>query len=267
MSIFNNEFVLRAFIATILIGFAAPFIGTYVVQRKLSLVGDGLGHVAAAGVGLALWFNFAPQLIAIVATVIAAIAIEWIMHTSKNSDTALAVIFYSGIGASIIFAGKSSNQLKLQQYLFGSLLTISWTEIIYLAIICLVVVCALFFIWRYLLSISIDEDSAKIAGVNTHMFHIAIMTFVALIVSISISITGILLISAVMVIPVLSAKTIGKYFYQTWIFASVLGVIGSVLGFVLSTFFDLAPGGTIVITHIFIFGLMSIITKLKISKI
>lgn len=127
---FESEFMVRALVAAVILGFCAPLIGTFVVQRKLSLVGDGLGHVAAAGVGLALWLDFAPQWVALIATVFAAIMIEWIFHLSKSTDTALAIIFYSGIAASITFAGKSANQGQLQQYLFGSLLSVTWLEII-----------------------------------------------------------------------------------------------------------------------------------------
>ena len=104
---FDRTFMVYALITASIVGACAPLIGTFVVQRRLSLVGDGMGHVGAAGVGIALWLNFAPQLVAIIATLIAAIAIEWIFHASKNSDTALALIFYSGIAASITFAAST----------------------------------------------------------------------------------------------------------------------------------------------------------------
>lgn len=245
--------MVRALLAAAILGFSAPLIGTFVVQRNLSLVGDGLGHVAAAGVGLALWLDFAPQPIAIIATVIAAIAIEWIFHASKSADTALAIIFYSGIAASITFAGRSSQQSQLQQYLFGSLLSVTWQDIALLGIICIFACSTIVTFSKLLLSISIDEASAKISGVNTHILHVALMCSVALIVSISMSITGLLLISAVMVVPVMSARMIGNTFYQTWFIACFIGTLGSISGLAIARIGNLAPGGTIVLTHIAIF--------------
>lgn len=254
---FESDFMIRALVAGVILGFCAPLVGTFVVQRKLSLVGDGLGHVAAAGVGLALWLDFAPQWVAIISTLIAAVVIEWIFHFSKSSDTALAVIFYSGIAASITFAGKSSNQGQLQQYLFGSLLSVSWAEIQVLAAICFGVSLVILLLSKILLSISIDESSAKIAGINTHIIHIILMCSVALVVSISMSITGLLLVSAIMVVPVMSARLLANSFYTAWLFSGIIGILGTIFGLTFSRILDIAPGGTIVLTHVFIFALIS----------
>jgi zinc transport system permease protein len=259
---FESEFMVRALVAAVILGFCAPLIGTFVVQRKLSLVGDGLGHVAAAGVGLALWLDFAPQWVALIATVFAAIMIEWIFHLSKSTDTALAIIFYSGIAASITFAGKSANQGQLQQYLFGSLLSVTWLEIILLAAICLIASLAILLLSKVLLSIAIDESSAKIAGINTHIVHVILMCSVAFIVSVSMSITGLLLVSAVMVVPVMTSRLMNSGFYRAWISSALLGVFGTVLGLGLSRVMDLAPGGTIVLTHVGLFIFVSLIFSL-----
>lgn len=260
---FDSEFMVRALFAAGVLGACAPLVGTFVVQRRLSLVGDGLGHVAAAGVGIALWLDFAPQWIAIISTLLAAVAIEWIFHASKSSDTALAIIFYSGIAASITFAGRSSRQSQLQQYLFGSILSITWNDVVVLSIICTITSLVVILLSRLLLSISIDESSAKIAGINTHVLHIALMCAVALTVSISMSITGLLLISAIMVVPVMTARNLANSFFRAWMMASAVGALGSVLGLSFARFFDLAPGGTIVLTQVGIFILSSIFIFFK----
>ncbi len=260
---FETEFMFRALIAAILVGFTAPLIGTFVVQRKISLVGDGLGHVAAAGVGLALWMELTPQWIGLIATLLAAIIIELIFKVSKNADTALAIIFYSGIAASITFAGRSARQSQLQQYLFGSILTVTWEDIFLLALTCAIVSIVLIAISKILLGIALDESSAKIAGINVHLFRIILMCSVAFIVSFSMSITGLLLISAVMVVPVMSSRTIANNFRNAWIGATLFGLLGSIAGLVISRLFDLAPGGTIVLTHIFIFIMVVIMVRAK----
>lgn len=265
---FDSEFMVRALIAGAILGFSAPLIGTFIVQRKLSLIGDGLGHVGAAGVGIALWLNFAPAWVALIATVLAAISIELVFKASKNPDTALALIFYSGIAASITFAGRSSNQAQLQQFLFGSLLSVTWENIIELSIITMIATSTIFILSRLLLAISVDESSAKIAGIKTSFLRIALMVCVALIVSVSINITGLLLVSAVMVIPVMSAKLVGNSFYRTWYLSSVFGLFGTITGLAISKFLDLAPGGTIVLTHVLVFVVtifaVSVKTKFKV---
>lgn len=250
---FDQTFMMRALIASVVVGAVAPLIGTFVVQRKLSLVGDGLGHVAAAGVGIALWLNIAPQGVAIVATLIAACAIEWIFHTSKSADTALAIIFYSGIAASITFAGRSARQSQLQQYLFGSLLTVTNHDLIVISCVCVVVAIVIALLWRLLLTIAIDESSAQIASIPTHALHVVLMCAVALIVSVSMTITGLLLISAIMVVPVMTSRLFSLNFFHAWINSAIIGVVGSVLGLGLSRALNVAPGGTIVLTHVVIF--------------
>lgn len=260
---FDRTFMVYALITASLVGACAPLIGTFVVQRRLSLIGDGMGHVGAAGVGLALWLNFTPQLVAIIATVIAAIAIEWLFHTSKNSDTALAIIFYSGIAASITFSGQNSRQNQLQQYLFGSLLGISKTDVVTIIIVCLIMTLVILLLRKLLFAIAIDENCAAIAGIKIHLLHICLMVCVALLVSISMTITGLLLISAVMVVPVMSAKAISKTFNSTLLKASLFGLVGSVLGLGLSRVLDSPPSGSIVLTHISIFILVNLFGFVK----
>lgn len=255
---FDSSFMIRALIAATAIGICAPLVGTFVVQRKLALIGDGLGHVAAAGVGIALWLDRTPQLVAIVLTVIAACVIEWVIKFVKNPDSALALIFYSGIAASITFAGRGSRQNELQQYLFGSLLSINEADVKTVLIVSLVISLIIILLSKVLLAIAIDESSAKISGVPTGLVRIILMICVALIVSVSMTITGLLLISAVMVIPVLSARLITKSFRSSWVLSMVIGVTGSVGGLALARIVDSAPGGTIVLAHVGIFILLSL---------
>lgn len=250
---FDHDFMVRALIACLVTGIAAPMVGTFIVQRNLSLIGDGLGHVAAAGVGIALWLNIAPRTVSLIATVLAACAIEWIFHASRNSDTALAIIFYSGIAASVTFAGRSSQQSQLQQYLFGSLLTVTRDDVVIITLVCIGVALAVFFLRRLFLAIAIDESSAHVAGVPIHVLHVMLTSAVALIVSASMTVTGVLLISAVMVVPVMSAHIWGRNFSHTWVLSTIIGGCGSVLGLALSRIVDTPAGGTIVLTHIAIF--------------
>lgn len=256
---FDRTFMIYALITASVVGACAPLIGTFVVQKRLSLIGDGMGHVGAAGVGIALWLNFAPQLLAIIATVCAAVAIEWIFHASKNSDTALALIFYSGIAASITFAGQSSKQSQLQQYLFGSLLSISKGDVILITLTCLFIAIIILALRKLLFAVAIDEQSASIAGIKIHLLHIVLMICVALLVSISMTITGLLLISAVMVVPVMSSRSVSKTFTSAFYYSSVFGLFGSVIGLALARILDSPPGGTIVLCHIGIYCVVSLL--------
>lgn len=255
---FDTEFMVRALIAGLVVGMCAPLVGTFVVQRKLSLIGDGLGHVAAAGVGIALWVDVAPTPIAIIATIIAACLIEWIIKVSKNPDTALALIFYSGIAASITFAGRNSRQGELPQYLFGSLLSITNKDVLTISIVCIVISLIVITLSKLLIAIAVDESSATISGIPTRLIRILLMICVALIVSISMTITGLLLISAVMVIPVLTARLFANSFKSAWFYSVLIGGIGSLIGLIFSRTLNTAPGGTIVLVHVGFFVLVNV---------
>lgn len=257
------NYIVTALIAVLAIGMCAPLVGTFVVQRKLSLIGEGLGHVAAGGVGIALWLGQSPKLIAIILTIIIACLIEWSIKFVKNPDSALALIFYSGIAASVTFASEGSGHEELEEYLFGNLLHVSTSGAVVVAITAALIAAAVLTCSKLLVAIAIDEDSARVVKMPIDFVRMLLMVSVALIVSISMSITGLLLISAVMIVPVLSTRLISNNFKGSLIWAVALGTLGSVTGLLISDAIDTAPGGTIVLTHVAMFIVVSVVTSTR----
>ncbi len=123
---FDTTYMQLALIAGLAVGASAPLIGTFLVQKRLSLLGDGIGHVAVAGVGAGLLFGTSPVWTALVVAVVAALALEWLRSRGRTSgDLALALFFYGGIAAGVVLAGRSATNANLQPYLFGSILTVT----------------------------------------------------------------------------------------------------------------------------------------------
>ena len=141
IELFSYPFMRRALLAALLTGLIAPAIGTYIVQRRLSLLGDGLGHVAIAGVGLALLTRQAPVPVAVVVTVLGAVTVEVLRQTGKaTGDVGLAILFYGGLAAGVLMSGiAGAGAGALAQYLFGSLTTVTSGDVALVAVLAVVV--------------------------------------------------------------------------------------------------------------------------------
>ena len=129
-TIFGLAFMQRAFLAALVIGLAAPAIGTYLVQRRLALMGDGIGHIAVTGVALGLLTGASPTLTAVIVAVIGAVVIELVRAGGRTSgDVALALLFYGGIAGGVLITGiAGQSAATLNTYLFGSITTISSSD-------------------------------------------------------------------------------------------------------------------------------------------
>ena len=249
MSILAYDFVIRALLGALFTGLAAPAVGTYLVQRRLALMGDGIGHVAVTGVALGLMTGTAPLLTAVVVATAGAILIEVVRARTRTSgDVALALLFYGGIAGGVLItglAGQGANEL--QRYLFGSITTISSGEVwltVALAIVVLVVAVGLA---PQLFGVAQDEEFARVAGLPTRFYNMLIAVMAAVTVTVAMRTVGLLLVSALMVIPVATAQQLTRGFRATLAAAMALGTLASLGGVLFSAFVDVAPGATIVL--------------------
>ena len=249
MSILAYDFVIRALLGALFTGLAAPAVGTYLVQRRLALMGDGIGHVAVTGVALGLLTGTAPLLTAVVVATAGAILIEVVRARTRTSgDVALALLFYGGIAGGVLItglAGQGANEL--QRYLFGSITTISSGEVwltVALAIVVLVVAVGLA---PQLFGVAQDEEFARVAGLPTRFYNMLIAVMAAVTVTVAMRTVGLLLVSALMVIPVATAQQLTRGFRATLAAAMALGTLASLGGGLFSAFVDVAPGATIVL--------------------
>jgi len=256
--VLHYDFLRRALIAAVLVGITAPAVGIFLVQRRLALIGDGLGHVAVTGVALGLVLHRTPVLVAVIVAVVGAIAIEVVRATSDTTgEIALAILFYGGIAGGVVLVSKApSGSRNLTQYLFGTITTTSNGDLIAFAVLAAVVLGTVVLLGPALFSVSNDEEFARAIGVPVMGINVLLATLTALTVVVSMRVVGVLLVSALMVVPVAAAQLFARSFRSTCFYAILIAVVSAVAGIVVSYAADLPSGGTIVLVAIGAFVLI-----------
>ena len=262
MNMLSYDFMQRALIAAVIVGVIAPLIGTYLVQRRLALLGDGMGHVALTGVGIAFLLDTAPIATAMVVAAIGAVIIEVIRARSRTAgDLALALIFYGGIAGGVLFASLAGGRgtAALTQYLFGSLTTVSASDLVGLALLALIVLVVLVVFGREMFALSLDVDTARVQGIRTTGMSTLLTVLAAVAVVVGMRTVGLLLVSAIMIVPVAAAQQLTRSFMSTMALAAVLGVIAATVGLTSSFYLAVPPGPTIVFAALALFPIAALI--------
>jgi zinc transport system permease protein len=253
MDLFDYGFMQRALLAALFTGLAAPAVGTYLVQRRMALMGDGLGHVAVTGVALGLLTGTSPTWTAVIVAVLGAVLIEVIRERGHtNGDVALALLFYGGLAGGVLLTGLGGQSAaRLQEYLFGAITTISISEVLLtMALAAAVIVCCLG-LAPQLFAVAHDQEFARVAGLNVRAYNLLVAVLAAVSVTVAMRTVGLLLVSALMVVPVATSQQLTRSFRTTLAAAMALGTIASVGGLVISAFASsratVAPGPSIVL--------------------
>jgi len=238
-----------ALIAAAVVGAAAPTIGTFLVQRRLSLIGDGVGHIALAGVAIGLWLNISPLAAALGFSILGAIGIDRLRRRAPDeSDMALALFFYGSIALAVVVASRTGNfNVNLFGFLFGQVLTVSNTELITIAGLGAAVVVAVSLLYRGLLASAIDEEAATVSGVPVSLLNVLLMVLGAVTVGVGMQVVGVLLVAALLVLPVGIARNVVRSFRGTMLAASGIGAAAALVGLFVSNAINSAPSGTIVL--------------------
>ncbi len=266
MGILEYDFMQRALIAALLIGACAPAVGTYLVQRRLSLIGDGLGHVALTGVAIGLLTSTAPVWTALAAATAGAVAIELIRARGRTSgDVALAMLFYGGIAGAVVIAPRhgGSGSGDLSSYLFGAILTTTGQDLAIFAVLSVVVLVISLGLSRELFAISDDEDFARASGLPVLRLSLLLAVLTAVTVVVSMRVVGLLLIGALIVLPVATAQLVSRGFRATMALAIGIGTVVAVSGVVLSYYADTRSGGTIVLLAIGLFAVVTLASSAR----
>lgn len=243
------EFMRLAFAVGAVVGVLAPAVGFFLVQRQMSLIGDGIGHVAFAGVALGFLLDVSPVLTALVAAVVGAVGIEWLRAKRLAAgDQALALVFYSGIAAGIVLISLAGAlDVNLFTYLFGSILTVTRDDLLLVALLGAAGLALIALFYRALCAVVLDEEGARVAGLPIAFLNALVAGLAALTIALSMRIVGILLIAALMVLPVTAATRLAWSMRSTLLLSMAIG-LGSVLaGLTISYYADVPPGGTVVL--------------------
>ncbi|GAA4025585.1 metal ABC transporter permease [Streptomyces sp. NBC_01352] len=260
MDLLNYAFMQRALLAAVLVGITAPAVGIYLVQRRQALMGDGIGHVAMTGVGLGFLLSWSPVWMATLVSVLGAVAMELIRWYGKTrGDIALAMLFYGGMagGVMLINLAPTGSNANLTSYLFGSLSTVSESDITAICILAAFVVLVSVGLRRQLFAVSQDEEFARVTGLPVRALNLLTAVTAAVTVTVAMRVVGLLLVSALMVVPVAAAQQLSRSFAATFAIAVAIGVSVAVGGTVTSYYQDVPPGATIVLLAIGAFILMT----------
>jgi zinc transport system permease protein len=249
-----------ALVAGLTVGTCAPLIGAFLVQKRMSLMGDGVGHLAFAGVAAGLFAGVWPTWTALVVAVAGAVAIEWLRsHGRASGDLALALFFYGGIAAGVVITSRAgSGNANVLPYLFGSVLTATRGDVVVVLVLGACIVTTMLIAGRALFAIVLDEESARVAGLPVDALNTLLAALTAVTIVAAMRVVGVLLVAALMVLPVATSRLVARSFRATVLGAVVVGAVSVVLGLTAARQWDLAPGGSIVLAATALFTVAAI---------
>jgi zinc transport system permease protein len=249
MSILDAEFMRLAFATGAVVGVLAPVVGFFLVQRQMSLIGDGVGHAAFAGVAAGYLLDVSPVGAALVAATLAAVGVEWLRTRHRAAgDQALALVFYTGIALGVVLVSAAGAlNANLFSFLFGSILTVTWPDFALVAVLGAIALGVVGVLYRGFVAVALDEEAARVAGLPVGVLNVVLAALAGVTIAVSMRIVGILLIAALMVLPVIAAGRVATSIRSTIATAMAIGLVSALAGLTLSYYADLAPGGAIVL--------------------
>jgi zinc transport system permease protein len=253
---FEEQYMQLALAAGLVVGICAPLIGTFLVKKRLSLMGDGIGHLAFAGVAAGALTGLAPLGVALVVAAAGAVALERLRSRGRAAgDLVLALFLYSGVAAGVVLLSRAGSLNTSIAYLFGAILTISPSELWIVAGLGVLIVVSIAVMGRALFAVVLDEESARVAGLPVDGLNTALAVLTAVTIVAAMRVVGVLLVAALMVLPVASAQQLSRSFRSTVVWAVAIGALSAVVGLTLARAWALAAGATIVLVAAATFAL------------
>ena len=261
------DFMRRALLVGVLIGLSCAFLGTFLVLRRLSMIGDGLAHVSFAAVALALLLSASPLLISIPLVVVASFAIMSLGENSAvNGDAAIGLVASFSVAAGVIIATMARGfNVDLMSYLFGSILLITNTEVLISALLSVAVLAVVVFFFNSLFAVTYDEEFARVMGLKTSQLNYLIGILTAVTIAIGIRVVGTMLISSLIIFPTVTALQVARGFKASVLIAALVSVTCVVLGIFASYVFNLPTGATIVMFNAGAFAVAFVIRRMSLA--
>ena len=264
------DFMQRALLAALLVGVVAPVIGVHLVQRRLALLGDGMGHVALTGVGISFLMGSSPMPTALVVAVGGSLLVELVRTRSRAAgDLALALLFYGGIAGGVMLSSFAAARrpVSLTSYLFGAISTVTRTDVKVLVVTAAVALLLLAVFGPELLSLSIDSDSAAIRGIRVRAMGMLLSALAAVTVVIGMRTVGLLLVSAIMIVPVAASQQLARSFRGTMLGAVVVSVLCCLTGVTAGFYASVPPGPAIVLLALVVFAISAVLGVRRRSRV
>ncbi len=255
------NFAVQAYVAAAAVGIAAPIIGCFLVQRRLSLIGDGVGHLAFAGVAIGVAAGLSPLWGALAIAVGGAVALEALRVKGRLSgDLSLALIFYLGLAVGlVVLSARGGLNASAMGYLFGSIFTVTWLDVAAIALLCGAVVAVAVVFYHELVAVALDEETARASGLPVDGLNVLLVVLTALLVVAGMRVVGLLLIAALLVVPVAAGSRVAHSFRGSMLWAVVAGIASALGGLVIALAQgSVAPGGTIVIAAAAVFAVATV---------
>lgn len=262
---FEREYMQLALGAGVVVGACAPLIGVFLVQRRMSLMGDGIGHIAFAGVAAGVLTGVWPTWTALAAAVAGALVIEQLRgRGSTQGDVALAMMFYGGIATGVVLISAADDvNTSITSYLFGQILTVERSEVVLICVLGAAIAGTIALCGRALFAMAVDEEWARVAGLPVAGLNSVLAVLAAVTVVIAMRAVGLLLVAALMVVPVAAAQLLARSQAAILAWSVAVGVASVVIGLAIARAGGLAPGGTIVLVAVVVFGVLAVAERVR----
>jgi len=259
------QFFQYALIGGVIAALVCAWVGLFLILRKEAMIGDGIAHTAFGGIALGLFLGVDPILTSLLVSVLAVLGISYMRRKGlAQSDSAIAVMLALGFSAGLIIISLAGGfNVELFSFLFGSILTINQTDLIIVSILGIMTMLILGIFYKELLSITFDEEDARLMGIPVRPLSLAFNLLVAVTIVLSIKVVGIILVVALLVLPGLSALQLNLSFKGTTLAAICIGVLSMTIGVLLSALYNVATSGVIVFTAAGIFLFTAIYKRLE----
>lgn len=265
IEMFSYSFIVRGFIVGILISLCASLIGVTLVLKRNSMIGDGLSHVSFGAFAIATVLGLTPLYFAIPVVLIASFLILKINDNTKiQADAKIALISASSLALGIFLVSiKSGVNTDINNYLFGSILSVSKVDVLVSVLLSIFVIILYIFSYNKIFAITFDEKFAKSIGINTSYYNIIFSCLCSIVVVLGMRVMGSLLISSLIIFPTLSSMQYFKKFKSVVISSAIISIISFIVGMIISYMWSTPTGATIVLVNLFIFIMLKFISWRK----
>jgi len=265
LSILTLPFIQKALIAGLALGAILPFLGAFVVLKRMSFFGDGIAHASLAGVALGVLAGFNPFWTALGVAVVFAVAIYFLeRRTTIGSDALIGLIFTAGLALGVVLLSfQAGYQPELISFLFGNILTISGTDITLIGSFAVLIIAFLFYFLREFTLIILDRDTAWLRGISVTVLELFFYIILSVAIVLGVKLLGIILVSALLITPPTIGKLIAQSFKGLLISSVIAGEISIVMGLIASYYFDIPTGATIILTATALFLIVFLLTQLR----